>query len=384
MKSQKWLSLNFFTFFFTWGVFLPYWTGWLVNGKLLDVSEAGFIMGVGMVTRALSTLILYPMATRLYSISKVMQMFSIAALVAMLFYVPFDSYVALLIVTVLFSGIYPNIMPGMENSATILIQKDNIHYGKARAFGSLGYTIALVIVGAVTQAFSIDAVLWVMIAGLAIIVGSQLSAVPDALKVKPEKSTATEEGYTYRDLLKEKGFIVVIFIAILLQGAHATYYNYGYVYLDDLNVSGFYIGLVLNVAVIIEVLFFAQADKYFGNMKVSTMFTIAGVGSTIRWSIIILFPSVSMFIVSQVLHAVSFGVAHFAFVKYISRRLKPGLLPLAQGMYAAFAMSLSVALLTFLGGYLYEIKPGYAFAGMLICSIPALLLTLATKKKLNY
>ena len=384
MKSQKWLSLNFFTFFFTWGVFLPYWTGWLVNGKLLDVSEAGFIMGVGMVTRALSTLILYPMATRLYSISKVMQMFSIAALVAMLFYVPFDSYVALLIVTVLFSGIYPNIMPGMENSATILIQKDNIHYGKARAFGSLGYTIALVIVGAVTQAFSIDAVLWVMIAGLAIIVGSQLSAVPDALKVKPEKSTATEEGYTYRDLLKEKGFIVVIFIAILLQGAHATYYNYGYVYLDDLNVSGFYIGLVLNVAVIIEILFFAQADKYFGNMKVSTMFTIAGVGSTIRWSIIILFPSVSMFIVSQVLHAVSFGVAHFAFVKYISSRLKPGLLPLAQGMYAAFAMSLSVALLTFLGGYLYEIKPGYAFAGMLICSIPALLLTLATKKKLNY
>ena len=384
MKSQKWLSLNFFTFFFTWGVFLPYWTGWLVNGKSLDVTEAGFIMGVGMIIRALSTLILYPMATKLYSISKVMQMFAIASLVAMLFYVPLDSYVALLIVTVLFSAIYPNIMPGMENSATILIQKDKIHYGKARAFGSLGYTIALVVVGAVTQVFGIDAVLWVMITGLVIIVGSQMNFVPTALKVKPEPSDTLDESYTYRDLLKEKGFIVVIFIAILLQGAHATYYNYGYVYLDDLNVNGFYIGLVLNVAVIIEILFFAQADKYFGNMKVSTMFIIAGLGSTIRWSIIILFPSVTMFIVSQLLHAVSFGVAHFAFVKYISGRLKPGLMPLAQGMYAAFAMSLSVALLTFLGGYLYEINPVYAFAGMLICSIPALLLTIATKKKLNY
>ena len=361
MKSQKWLSLNFFTFFFTWGVFLPYWTGWLVNGKALDVSEAGFIMGIGMIIRALSTLILYPMATKLYSISKVMQMFAIASLVAMLFYVPIDSYVALLIVTVLFSAIYPNLLPAMESSASILIQKDKIHYGKARAYGSFGYTIALIVVGAVTQAFGIDAVLWVMIVGLAMIVGSQFISVPNALKVKPEQANTVSESYTYRDLLKEKGFIVVIFIAILLQGAHATYYNYGYVYLDDLNVSGFYIGLVLNVAVIIEILFFAQADKFFGNMKVSTMF-----------------------IVSQLLHAVSFGIAHYAFVKYISGRLKPGLIPLAQGMYAAFAMSLSVAVLTFLGGYLYEIKPAYAFAGMLICSIPALLLTLATKKKFNY
>ena len=126
MNSQRWLSLNFFTFFFTWGVFIPYWTGWLVNAKHLSVSEAGFIMSAGMIVRALSTLTLYPLSTKMYSMSKVMQMTGILSLVTLLFYFPLNSYVTLLIATILFSAIYPNIMPAMESSATILIKKDKI------------------------------------------------------------------------------------------------------------------------------------------------------------------------------------------------------------------------------------------------------------------
>ena len=384
MNSQRWLSLNFFTFFFTWGVFLPYWTGWLIDAKYLSVPEAGFIMSAGMIVRAMSTLFLYPISTKLYSMSKVMKMFGILSLVAILFYLPFDSYVMLLIVTILFSAIYPNILPAMESSASILITTDKIHYGKARAFGSLGYTFALVVVGAVTQIFGINSVLWVMIIGLAIIIISQSLQVPAALKEKPEKINVGEQKYTYKDLLQEKGFLVVLFISILLQGAHAAYYNYGYVFLDDLNVAGFTIGLILNVAVIIEIIIFANADRFFSKMNVSMMYLIAGVGSTLRWVMILLFPSVAVFIVSQLLHAVSFGIAHYAFIQYISNKLKPALIPMAQAVYAAFGMSLSVAVLTMLGGYLYEIEPQYAFGGMLICTVPAIIITLLTMKKYKY
>lgn len=383
MNSQRWLSLNFFTFFFTWGVFLPYWTGWLVNAKHLSVTEAAFIMSAGMIVRAMSTLFIYPVSTKLYSMSKVMQMFGILSLVAMLFYLPFDSYVMLLIITILFSAIYPNILPAMESSASILITTDNIHYGKARAYGSMGYTFALVVVGAVTQIFNINAVLWVMVVGLVIIIISQFMQVPRALKVKPEKLDLGEQ-YSYKDLFKEKGFFIIFFISVLLQGAHAAYYNYGYIFLEYLNINGFTIGLILNVAVIIEIIIFANADRFFSKINVSTMYLIAGVGSTLRWIMILLFPTVTVFIISQLLHAVSFGISHYAFIQYISNKLKPGLIPMAQAVYAAFGMSLSVAMLTILGGYLYEIEPQYAFGGMLICTIPAIIITLLTMKKYKY
>ena len=51
MNNQRWLSMSFLAFFFTWGVFLPYWTGWLTIEKGLSVTTASFIMGLGMVAR---------------------------------------------------------------------------------------------------------------------------------------------------------------------------------------------------------------------------------------------------------------------------------------------------------------------------------------------
>ena len=114
------------------------------------------------------------------------------------------------------------------------------------------------------------------------------------------------------------------------------------------------------------------------------MYLIAGIGSTLRWVMILLFPNVAVFIVSQLLHAVSFGIAHYAYIQYISSKLRPAFIPMAQAVYAAFGMSLSVAALTLLGGYLYEIEPQYAFGGMLICTIPAVVLTVLTMKKYNY
>ena len=114
------------------------------------------------------------------------------------------------------------------------------------------------------------------------------------------------------------------------------------------------------------------------------MFLLAGIGSTLRWILIFLFPSVWIFILSQVLHALSFGVAHFAFIRYIFQKLDPLHIPAAQGMYAAIAMSLSVALLTFVGGFLYEISPGLSFLGMIAFSFPAIVLVLLTRKKFSY
>ncbi|EAZ84928.1 probable 3-phenylpropionic acid transporter [Bacillus sp. B14905] len=56
MNNQRWLSQNFFTFFITWGIFLPYWTGWLVDAKHLTVSQASVVMGCGLLARATSNL----------------------------------------------------------------------------------------------------------------------------------------------------------------------------------------------------------------------------------------------------------------------------------------------------------------------------------------
>ncbi|MBO0602129.1 3-phenylpropionate MFS transporter [Sporosarcina sp. E16_3] len=384
MNNQRWLSMSFFAFFFTWGVFLPYWTGWLTIEKGLSVTAASFIMGAGMIARSLSTLLVFPYLTRKMSMIRVMKWMSLTALILTLLYLPDSPFIVLLFITILFSAVYPMILPAVESSASVLMQTEGIHYGKSRSFGSIGYTIALLLIGAATAIWTEQAILYIMIVGLAIATLFFMRPAPEALRLNSVKDDTTKRDINFKSLFTSKGFAIVMILAILLQGAHASYYNFGFIFLDNLGVNGIYIGIILNIAVLFEILFFTRADRLLANVKVSTMFLIAGIGSTVRWILIALFPYISVFIGTQLLHALSFGVAHFAFIKFISEKLPHDQIATAQGMYVAFAMSLSTAILTFLGGYLYDISPRLAFLGMIICSVPAIIIVLMTRKKYAY
>lgn len=384
MANQRWLSASFFVFFFTWGIFLPYWTGWLTIEKGLSVSTASVIMGIGMAARALTTFLVFPVLTHRASLRNVVQGLSIVSLILAILYLPDSPLWVLAVITVFFSAVYPMILPGVESGATLLMQTEKIHYGKSRSFGSIGYTVALLLVGAATSIWSEQSILYLMIAGLAVSVLFFLRGAPEVLNIAPDRTSSTSSQTKLRTLFQTKGFLVVTILAVLLQGAHASYYSFGFIYLDDLNVSGLWIGVILNVAVLFEILFFRVSDRMLANVKISTMFLIAAIGSTVRWIVVFLFPITAVFVVTQMLHAISFGIAHYAFIQYISTRLPKQQIASAQGMYAAFAMSLSTAFLTIPAGYLYDISPGLAFLGMAVCTVPAIFIVLFTRRKLAY
>ncbi|MGN7386457.1 MFS transporter [Sporosarcina sp. SAFN-015] len=384
MNNQRWLSISFLTFFFTWGIFLPYWTGWLTIEKGLTVKDASIVMGAGMIARSFSTFLVFPYLTERMSYVRVMKWMTVLSLLLAILYIPNSPFIALFIITVLFSAVYPIILPAVESGASVLMQKEHVHYGKSRSFGSIGYTIALLLVGAATALWTEKAILYMMIAGLAFAAIFYSRPAPAALQSMPVRKDSRNQKIGLKTLFATKGFQVVMVLAILLQGAHASYYNYGFLFLDDLDVNGFYIGIILNVAILFEILFFTKADRLLSDVRISTMFLIAAIGSTLRWVLVFLFPTAIVFIATQVLHAASFGIAHYAFIQYISKKLPNSQIAAAQGVYAAFAMSLSTAILTFPAGYLYEISPGTAFLGMTVCSIPAIIIVLVTRKRLAY
>jgi len=384
MSSQKWMSVQFFIFFFTWGVFLPYWTGYLTNVKDMSVYAASLIMGAGMIARAFSTLVLFPELTKRYSIHIFLRILALGSLLTFVLYIPLSSFTMLLLITVLFSLVYPNLLPAMESCASLLMQRDRIHYGRSRSFGSAGFMAAVLTIGFSTAQFGEEAILWVMIAALAFVVLASSWKAPEALTDKPIREDQQSTWQLAKVLLKQKEFLAALVIVVLIQGSHASYNSYSFIYLQDIGVSNGWIGVIINVAVLAEIVLFMVADRFFGKSKVSTLFMIAAVGATVRWVAIWLFPIAAVFIATQALHAISFGLAHYAFIQFIARTLHKSAIPTAQGLYAAFAMSLSSALLTFLGGYLYDIQAGYAFLGMALFSFPAIVLLILQRDKLSY
>lgn len=158
MNNQRWLSQSFFTFFMTWGIFLPYWTGWLVDAKQLTVSQASIVMGCGLLARATSNLLFFPMLAKYVHNKRLITIFAVCSLLTALLYIPSTGFTTLLIVTILFSTFYPALLPAVESSAATLVQHGNIHYGKSRSYGSLGFVIAVLIISMLTGVFGKNAI----------------------------------------------------------------------------------------------------------------------------------------------------------------------------------------------------------------------------------
>ncbi|VEA30714.1 3-phenylpropionate permease [Salmonella enterica subsp. enterica] len=59
LHSTRWLALSYFTYFFSYGIFLPFWSVWL-KGLGLTPETIGLLLGVGLVARFLGSLLIAP------------------------------------------------------------------------------------------------------------------------------------------------------------------------------------------------------------------------------------------------------------------------------------------------------------------------------------
>lgn len=375
MNTQRWMSSQFFSFFMTWGVFLPYWTGWMIHTKGITVSQASLIMSLGLVARGISTLIAFPYFSEKFSSKTLLNGMAIGTIISLLAYIPANSFASLLLATLLLHFFYPALMPALDSAAGTLAQNKQLRdYGKSRSWGSIGFVVAGMVLTLFTGAMGDEVILWALLIGTLIFLFLGSMNAPAILSEKPKMAQNKKAGMM--SLFRIKHFGLVLVIVILLQAAHASYYSYGYIFLQEIQAPKYLIGLILNIAVIAEIIFFSIADKRFGRFSVGSLLAMAALGSTIRWLLVFTFPNVIVFCIAQTLHACSFAMGHYAFMKYLIKHIPPAQIPKAQGMYSALALSWSTAVFTYFGGYLYEIEPRYAFIGMIICTIPSMLLAL--------
>lgn len=371
-----WLALNFFAFFFSWGVFLPYWTAWLIADKGLSVESASTLIAAGLFIRSFSTFFIFPAVSAKFSIHLLIKAFPVFSMLLLFLFIPFHSFPALLVGMILFSIIYPLILPLTESTGTVMMQTERVQYGKSRSWGSIGYAAALVTVGGVTAQFGNSSIVYVMMLGCILMIAAAFYYTPASLKIQPEK-----RSIPFRSLFQSKRFVTAMFICILIQGAHASYYSYGFIYLQDLGVSNTWSGIILNIAVVSEIFFFSVADRLLQRTRLSSMLFISAAASILRWGLLFLFPGVAVYAATQTLHSLTFALAHFAFIRVLYEEFDSHEIPAAQGVYAALSMGLSSSLLTLAGGYLYKQEPGLAFLGMVFALIPAVGLTFYMKKK---
>ena len=372
MSSKTWLSTNYFLQFLVTGTFLPFWMVYLTSVKNLSVLEASSIFSMLYIARVISGIFLSPYLIKKYNIDITLKLSVGIGLILAVSYGFTNEKIVLGLITFLFGMIYFMVSPLVEGLASLFLREENIDYGKARTYGSLGFTVIGIIIGGILSYVGNEALYYILIFLVALYLVFMFLPQPKLVKnlSLEEPNTKKEKESLYSWVLKDKNAILLIITVFLYQLSHTAYNNYNALYLESMNISAKWLsGVILNVSVIAEIIFFIFSKRLVKRIKPKNLMIFAGVCAIIRWGALAMFHNIYVFTIMQTFHAITFAVAHIAFILILNKDYNNKEIIDMQNLYTAICFQLSMAVGLYIMGALWDISTSYVFYASAIIAV---------------
>ena len=363
MSSKNWLSTNYFLQFAVNGVFLPFWILYLTGVKNLTVLEASTIFSMLYLARFLGGIFLNPYLLKRYNISLSLKISVIAGILLALSYGITNNKIILTLITFMFGLVYYTVAPFIESLASLFLKEEGIDYGKARTWGSVSFTLVGIAAGGIIGYVGSVALYYILIILLVLYVIFMFLPQPKLVRtLTVNKSDNNNTGKLYSWVLKDKNAILLILVIFLYQLSHTAYNNYNALYLESMNISAKWMsGLILNISVIAEILFFIFSKKIIGKIKPTQLLVFCGIGAIIRWLMLAIFHNIYVFVVMQTFHAITFAVGHIAFILILNNRFNTEKIIDMQILYTAICYQLSMTIGLYIMGAIWDINSSLVF-----------------------
>lgn len=379
MSSKTWLSTNYFLQFLVTGTFLPFWMVYLTSVKNLSVLEASSIFSMLYIARVISGIFLSPYLIKKYNIDITLKLSVGIGLILAVSYGFTNEKIVLGLITFLFGMIYFMVSPLVEGLASLFLREENIDYGKARTYGSLGFTVIGIIIGGILGYVGNGALYYILIFLVALYLVFMFLPQPKLVKnlSLEEPDTKKEKESLYSWVLKDRNAILLIITVFLYQLSHTAYNNYNALYLESMNISAKWLsGVILNVSVIAEIIFFIFSKRIVKRIKPKNLMIFAGICAIIRWGALAMFHNIYVFTIMQTFHAITFAVAHIAFILILNKDYNNKEIIDMQNLYTAICFQLSMAVGLYIMGALWDISTSYVFyASAIIAAVGTIVAT---------
>ncbi|WP_312457348.1 3-phenylpropionate MFS transporter [Pseudescherichia sp.] len=367
LHSTRWLALSYFTYFFSYGIFLPFWSVWL-KGTGLTPETIGLLLGAGLVARFLGSLIIAPRVT---DPSRLVFALRVLALLTLLFALAFwaGNHVGWLMVIIIgFNLFFSPLVPLTDALANTWQKQIVMDYGRVRLWGSVAFVIGSALTGKLVSLFDYRAILAMLTLGvISMLLGMLLR--PSVMPLGESRAQATAGWPAWRGLIRQNGrFLACV---SLLQGAHAAYYGFSAIYWQEAGYSASTVGYLWSLGVVAEVIIFALSNRLFRRWSARDLLLLSAVCGVVRWALMGWTTALPWLLVVQVLHCGTFTVCHLAAMRYIAARQGSEVIRL-QAVYSAVAMGGSIAVMTIFAGFLFQHLHQGVFWVMALVALPAI------------
>ena len=261
------------------------------------------------------------------------------------------------IVLMVFIAIFMNpIRPLYDNLLFGYLGDQENKYGRYRLWGSVGYTIVIPILGYFFENTDVSNTFYVL-AGLLFATLLISTRLPKN-KVQETKESSNDEnqgrfaniGKLFENKLFVAFLIYVFFMQITMNG-NLTYFSL-YV-LEHGGREGLF-GLTKMIGSISEILILIFSDKILDKFNIKHIFGVSSSAFVIRWVLLAMFPVRSIFLGSQILHSLSFGLFYVTCVNFINKVTADDVKATAQNVFTSVYIGLGSIVGNMVGGAIFD------------------------------
>jgi PPP family 3-phenylpropionic acid transporter len=344
-----WRLSGFYLFYFaSLGALIPYWSLYL---KHLEFSarDIGTLMALVMATKIISPNIWGWIADHTGRGMFIVRMG--CALAALCFAGVFfgDSYWWLALVMLAFSFFWNAALPQFEATTFNYLGNLSHRYSGIRLWGSIGFIVAVAVLGPVLDAQGAGILPVVLIVLFAAIFVFSLTV--------PERAVG-HLSLTHEPLLKvllRPEVAALLVVCFLVQASHGPYYTFYTIYLEGYGYSRSAIGQLWALGVVAEVGVFMLMHRWVPRFGLRPLL-LTSLGLTVlRWALIGQFPELAaVMIFAQILHAASFGIYHAVAIQLIHRYFTGRNQGRGQALYSSLSFGAGGAIGSFASGLGWE------------------------------
>lgn len=348
-----WLSTWYFFYFAFVGAFAPYFTLYLQDIGF-SAWEIGVLMSVPQVMRLLAPNLWGWLADHLGRralIVRVAAFFSVLGFIGFFFT---RDYVLMLAAMALVWFFWSAALPLVEAMTLDQLAGQTDRYGSIRLWGSIGFIVSVLVIGALLDRLPLVALLWSCLFILACVLAS-------ALPLPETKVGAGGTAPPLGNLLKRPEVVALLAACFFMSIAHGPLYVFYSIHLVDHGYGKMAIGLFWSLGVLAEIGVFMAMPRLLRHVSLRSVLLASFALAVVRF-LLIGWTADSPFLLlfAQLLHGATFGAYHAGAVAVLTRWFAPQQQARMQGLYG----SLSFGAGGMIGGLISGESWGSLGAGM--------------------
>lgn len=352
MTSLTWrYRFMYVAIFFAQGAIIPYMALYFSQDRFdMTPGQVGIIVSILPILSIVIQPLWGMLADRTHQKKRWLLVAIAGSVLFVLSFLVVEQYVWIFVLMLVWSLFHCAHIPLADMFTLDFTTKKRVDYGSIRLFGSVGFAVAVFVMGRIGDSeFGLSST-FVASALILAIGGFVLATLPEA----KAEGGSEKQSLNWRDLFGNRAFLLFLVAGMLVFGPiYANNYYFG-TYVTNIGGTTSLVGMLFLAAVLSEIPFMRMASQWAETFGAVRIMLIAAIVSAVRNLLLALEPALWVVWLLAIAQGLIVGLLIPIAIAFVRKIVQKDVRSTAIALYMALTSGLATALFNLFSGYLIE------------------------------